>query len=215
MIDNVIENADGTYSMLDNFECYGGRVPICYPPEMNDKTFMAFCKTLSFLNPVSIRRKPERLWGDKPRPLARCYQNALDYSDKVGYGMRVMGWLVEKMCDVYLFANHHAVWTDGEQWLDFSVRTDRRHAAFVPCCAPGDVCEHYQKHGSDIYIRYFPCHPRYECLVRMKERMDRLEDENIERWRQEMPAMIRYEDEVLRKHRRRSGKSGGRSGVAA
>jgi hypothetical protein len=63
MIDNVIENADGTYSMLDNFECYGGRVPVCYSPEMNDKTFTAFCKTLSPLNPVSIQRRPERRSG--------------------------------------------------------------------------------------------------------------------------------------------------------
>lgn len=56
-----------------------------------------------------------------------CFMNVRDHVERAG-GQIIYGWAIWIWPGAFVEAEHHSVWSDGENWHDITPRTDREQA---------------------------------------------------------------------------------------
>jgi hypothetical protein len=130
----------------------------CHAPARADCPHLRrFCDELQpDSNPVLVPVCPERLYGDGPVALGRCYAGVSEYQNRVG-GTFQHGWMIWETAGLYLRAYHHCVHWDGANLIDLCNQYQYRQILFLPTVEPGVEDENYTRYVREFQRVGVPC----------------------------------------------------------
>jgi hypothetical protein len=157
------------------------------PADPRSKYVIRFCAELAPAStPVLVPSRPEKLRGNGPYPLGRCYQDVADYQSRWG-GTFQLGWMIVDT-DIYLRAYHHCVHWNGSHLTNLSFNGSYSEITFLPTADPGIDDEAFawcKQQGQDgVPGRFYPleCGGMVKRIVSMHEMKTRLERFSAEWW---------------------------------
>jgi hypothetical protein len=169
--------------------------------------------------PISIPSRPERLYGDGPYPMGRCYQGVEEYQRRYG-GTFQHGWMIWETEGIYLRAFHHSVHWDGARFTDLSFQGLFREITFLPTVDPGITdevlarsleagrggvpCQYFPLSESALARRIISLHVDKDKLPKFSTQWDAMLDEicdievSYHEWEQKRQAVKRRRKQTRR-----------------